>query len=129
MVHFSKRPKERSHSKRFPSFNQSNFDNSTQCHMNDDCCLVFVDGSLLSYLFLASPGNLISFEVAISLKHLLKGGWVPFINKNFDSAPTKQVPTRLHCLSILTESLTIFCLSKSLSNKLRNWKKRKQVPA
>lgn len=55
--------------------------------MNNDYCLVFVDGSLLSFLFL-SPQK---FEVATSLKHLLKGGWVPVINENFDSAPTKQV--------------------------------------
>ena len=56
--------------------------------MNNDYCLVFVDGPLLSFLFLASQKN---FEVAASLKHLLKGGWVPVMNNNFDSAPTKQV--------------------------------------
>ena len=115
MVHLG--GQKRFHTETFRCFNKSNFDNWTQCHMNNDYCLVFVDGPLLPFLFLASPKN---FEVATSLKHLLKGGWVPVINKNFDSEPTKQVPTRLHCLSILTESMTIFCLSKSLSNKLWN---------
>lgn len=82
-----RRPKEISHWN-FRSFNKTNFDNSTQCHMNNDYCLFFVDGPLLPFLFLASQKN---FEVAASSKHLLKGGWVPVINNNFDSAPTKQV--------------------------------------
>ena len=56
--------------------------------MNNDYCLVFVDGPLLPFLFLASQKNV---EVAASLKRLLKDGWVPVINNNFDSAPTKQV--------------------------------------
>ena len=85
MVHLSGQKRYRT--EMFRCFNKSNFDNSTRCHMNNDYCLVFVDGSLLSFLFL-SPQK---FEVAPSLKHLLKGGWVPVINKNFDSAPTKQV--------------------------------------
>ena len=85
MVHLGGQKRYRNET--FGSFNKSNFDNSIQCHMNDDYCLVFVDGSLLSFLFLSPPQK---FEVATSLKHLLKGEWVPVINNKFDSAPTKQ---------------------------------------
>ena len=49
--------------------------------MNNDYCLVFVDGPLLPFLFLASQKK---FEVAASLKHLPKGGLVPVINNNRD---------------------------------------------
>ena len=86
--------------KRLSSFNQINFDSSTQCRMNYVCCLVFCLFVCLFvcflrfpffFLFLASPKN---FEVATFLKHLLIGWRVLVINtclKNFDSAPTKQV--------------------------------------
>ena len=40
--------------------------------MNNDYCLVFVDGPLLPFLFLASQKN---FEVAASLSTYLKVGW------------------------------------------------------
>ena len=85
MVHLGGQKRYRNET--FGSFNKSNFDNWTQCHMNNDYCLVFVDGSLLSFLFLSHQ----KFGAATSLKHLLKGGWVHVINTNFDSAPTKQL--------------------------------------
>ena len=70
----------------------------------------------LFYFYPPPPPKKKKFEVATSLKHLLKGEWVPVINKKFDSAPTKQG------LIDLNWKHDYLLLIKSLSNKLRNWK-------